>query len=651
MSPRYHVRYKKSFDNIFVPSQETLLGIVLASRVSMVDNPKEYSSFESLEEAYMKADIRVSEQVNLNGKLTTFGKEKLNTIMKVDIDIVLGNDGGKDYKCINASNIQQVVKTFDEDPQRVEMLKELQDFGLMVATFSGTTLPSVMDMYKGISSSRVEEMQAVESDPNISKEQKVVRIMSIYKEYMRESTEAISDEMNGRIELSTKMKAGSLLRMTTKQAYISTTGEINLTNSSLIESMSQNDYENAAIDARSTQGIKVNAVPQAGYFARQCNLAGSSVVYTEVPNPQSKGILIPMNRAKGRTRIDGSIVPKSDSKDLVEVQSVVTDMVLPLKLAKNMVDHKSYSLDTEGFAVGMSFMSSFSEKLTQGGLSLKHKAGMMFLYDDNQLLALEDGIVTFDSDFIYMSGKKIYKPSTFVDNYKADGFYKKGEIIGYAYKLINPAYLLSCMISFVKAADTQKSKEQEKNDVLKVYLPYALEKGVVKYTGFDDKNFFLKINERGYTLPKNCMIYVADGQEVEYGQRICSGLFNIDAFLKKEKGVKLSVVYSLFRQQILELTSINEEILELLFRIITVLTPNKLDDFDIKYVGVRNSVFLNDDLLVALSFENIKKVIKDFHKKGSIESASSALTNIGMSFNMDMLDISTQMKLGIGSGL
>ena len=64
-------------------------------------------------------------------------------------------------------------------------------------------------------------------------------------------------------------------------------------------------------------------LPRSGYLNRQLYYLGQSIEYRkEELDPTNIGIMLPKNRCEGRTTIDGKIVKKSSSEELIRVRSI-----------------------------------------------------------------------------------------------------------------------------------------------------------------------------------------------------------------------------------------------------------------------------------------------------------------------------------------
>lgn len=651
MSPKNLIYYKKNHKYLYMPKQDIMRGLVQGCRVIPTEGAS-VPSFETYEDAYAyrrkTRGFKWQSPCIIANKETTLARYKFGEIFNTDIDALLGGYSGRDLKSSDVGALYEKLVGLED---RTDRMQQAQELALNIATISGASAPKLSEMYSDLDTTYLDRIREIESDSSLSDEQRYLMIDEIYKEF-RSDTEngtvtvngvekpRINTEVRRIVTESARAKMIQLLEIIMNRRNITAEKEMHISSTTLLDGMSYDDWCYLAIENRSTQDIKQNAVPKSGYLTRQLVFIGSQYYFHEGTDDTNKGIKISAKYALGRTLLDGTVVDKSmtNSDDELVVRSVVTSTLKDeSEITTDMVSREFNW--KEGSSIGISLMSSMTEMLTQSGLALKH-GGALFEVDKNDVLkAPFDGELELTDKFINLVGKSdtaVYpRPVNFIQNSNRSS-YKKGDTIGWSYNLYTPSYRLDQIIKLMGAKSASSSK-RILNNKIQISECYALNSGILHYKSVPckdhpGKTIVVEIDGKQQGYNPNVIYNVPDGAVVEMGQRICSGVFNIDAALSH--GIKYVDAYYLFRNQYMELfPELQQEIIEFLFSIIVRNLGCR-----IKRHTINTAVADSPSLYTRLSFENSRKTLRKIDV-GGYEFVSDSLTNylFPMLFNADIV--------------
>lgn len=597
MSPKNMVYYKKSLDPLFLPNHEVMNGLIIATKVIRTQDILTFASVEDAEQARRKRQIKYQTVIMIDGKQTTLARKILSDLFGTDLDEVLN---GVDNP-LNSKDVVPLISKLSDFTDRTDRIQKIQEFALKVITIAGISAPKLSELYSSIDKEFKDKVKDVLESPILSENEKSVKVRAIYEEYVKSETNKLDKELVVRIQESSRAKINQLLAITLPQLNVGVDGDVTVSDSTIINGMSPRDYERHATENRAVQDIKVQSVPLSGNLTRQFVYLGCSYQYQEGTDDTNPGILVKMKSAVGRTMIDGTIITKNNSDELVRVRSVLTSnpkygTIILSDQISSLIPYKN------GSNIGISMISSLTEGITQKALSLKH-GGYLFNLDPNSsLIAPEDCTMSLSDQFIILTDKsgKLYKyprPTNFTSNFKANNEYKSGELIGYAYHIFTPAYNLDCVIKLTSARAITPPKQFARNSVI-VSQCYALTDGTVKYVTTPKGALKLVIGNIQYDINPNSMYLYPEGAVVKKGQRICTGVLDMGFLLSHITSTEES--YYFFRSQFQELIpGINQEMMEFLYLLITRRTKQGQTVMR----GVIRAVHENSSFFTELSFE------------------------------------------------
>lgn len=284
MSPRYVNVYKKNNSGIFAPNHETLNGLALASEVvpkkpGDIDDPKEFfTSYADVLKA-VEVDKTLDYQTpivftgkiggeNYKSKITTPGRLRISKIIDADLDKIK-DERGK-LICpwpsrISAKSGANLYRWTYERPDSVEVMNELQKFGLHVVTVKGNVSFDFKTLYVDTKSETYDKIRKIVDDPNLTDKQKLLATDSLYKKYCKEVQSRFDEDLKDELNRAARVKIASIADINTPQFIISGVDEkVVLNHDSLYTGLSEKEYRYHSIENRSLQSIKQSGVPSSG---------------------------------------------------------------------------------------------------------------------------------------------------------------------------------------------------------------------------------------------------------------------------------------------------------------------------------------------------------------------------------------------------
>lgn len=558
-SPANYTTYPSDGQPILKARHEILYGLTIASKMIDSGEVKSYISEDDMNAAFDDDEIWVYDVINLGDKTTSYGRVKIASILGIND---LAEVDGIGMNPINAKNIVEIYKIINarKPEDRVRILKELQDFSLEVVTLEGATSISVKELYYDVPEEYRVKINAI-LDSDMPEKDKIREAEILHGQMVDDMmVNGISDATATRIQEGNRGKMSAITSMLVPAFSINPQGKLTFAEHSLVEGLTEMEYLDHSAANRESLITKANMVPFGGFLNRQLKEAGSKVImlHGEI-DPDNRGLMIPASAAEGRTSITGVILPKSTSNEMVTVRSIVTtDLRYATEDMFSNLRQFTYDLDGRCF-IGIDWMTSFASDLTQSGLSLKHGGVNRFVQECDKFYAPYDTEVEFTEDKIILksSGEEYIKPTRW--STRGNGFYKKGELIGEVPNYVTLTINLESIVKLLKAQGSLNYSDMS-NDIQfsdcfnrssEVTLNYSNGKVIAG-------NLKWKRDSRFIPYPI--------GTKIKPYQRLCSGLQSMSSLNKSSVSTK----YNIFRNQILELRNISEEIIEMLFRIVTI---------------------------------------------------------------------------------
>jgi len=637
MSPRNLIYYKKDHNPLFLPTHEIMMGLILATKMKQPDG--ELQSFESIDEAkkFRKTDrnFKYQTQCLIGGVQTTLAREILSQYFDKDVNAYIESldwDRSMEVPSLNSKNCIPLYTNLADYEDRPERIQKIQEFALMISTISGATAPTISELYKGVDSDILDEIEKVNNDENLDKNQKDLKIRELYADFVnRESIKY--KEVKVALTESSRAKVSQLHNIILNQLNVGPDHVAHVSKTRLIEGMNPTDYSRLAIENRATQDIKVSGVPLGGYQTRQISFLAQGYRYLDQDDPENKGIELSKKDAIGRTTVDGEIVTVNYSGDKVKVRSIVTSSYKDKVITRDMIPN--IFKYTEESSIGISMMTSLTEGLTQSSLALKHGGNLFGLEPNGELHALDDVTVEVTDDFIVArSSSKVYKyfkPDEFVLNYAENNKYNKGELIGIINLMKTPTYLLDCTITLIGGAKVTPKKHFAKNNVL-VSDCYSCNEGTIHYVS-DVSGKHVFIDDEEYNYNPNALYFLPEGTHVNKYDRICSGIMDINITAKHIDNY--IEIFKIFFKQFRELhPSIQAELIEFLYTLITRVNKNN----KVYRMSIKQVVKTESSIITSLSFEDSRRKLAEVDYEGKeIKPDTFALILLPAIFNNNLI--------------
>ena len=201
-------------------------------------------------------------------KITTPGRLRISKIIGADLDKIR-DERGK-LICPWPNRISAKIGanlyrwTYDRE-NGVEIMNELQKFGLHVVTVKGNVSFDFKTLYVDTSSETYDKIRKIVDNPNLTDKQKLLATDSLYKKYCKEVQGRFDDDLKDELSRAARAKLASIADINTPQFIISGVDEkVVLNHNSLYSGLTEKEYRAHAIENRSLQSIKQSGVPSSG---------------------------------------------------------------------------------------------------------------------------------------------------------------------------------------------------------------------------------------------------------------------------------------------------------------------------------------------------------------------------------------------------
>jgi len=630
LSARNRFYYRKNQSVIYRPKGDMMHGLTLATKLDPQSKPQLFDSLDEAKE-YQKThpEFKTQTECIINGSRTSIGRETLSELFGKDVNAYIRDLNAKSLTPKNMIYLYTQLSDLDD---RLERIQKIQEYALKIVTMSGATSTKISELYLDIDESYLKRIKEIEEKDDIDPKTKELAIREIYQEFTKAQLEKIPEGIKMIIDESGGKSSG-LVEMSVQRLHVSPYKDYHITETTLAEGLSQEDYEWHAIENRGTLTIKSGAVPQSGYLTRQFIYLASEYTYVDKTDDENEGIFVEERYAKGRTTVDGKLIenPDKNSTKLIKVRSIITS-----KQEKNIITKDMISPITkynEGSRIGMSLITSVTEQLTQGGLALKHGGNLFGLdFDEDTgygcFIAQEDGKVELTPDWVLFNGNsgKVYKypkGEKFTLKYSPDDTFKKGQVFGVDYNSVTPAYKVDSIIKLCGARPSPMKKSFA-NNKKEFSCCYAAEDGIIHYNLVDGW-IYVDINGDDYWYEPSCSYYLPDGASVKKGDRICTGTLNLAAM--SEKIPDYIELYYIFRKQFKELMhdGIVDELIEFLYVLIA-----KQTEYGTIVQSVTKNIYESESFYKTLAFADNAKSFNKIGYEG-IDFVSDPITAVMLS--------------------
>jgi len=573
MSPRVIWKYEKTDNPMFNPKIEHLYGLMLASEIRPKPGKlKEYSNIEQMDKDFFEGKIEVYESVKYKGNITTYGREKLKSILGKYYKIIDENE------IITSKNISKIISALENDPDKINIVKNLENFALEVSTTYG--LPTI-DIHL------LNKLQLPKIDLDDTPENIIIKVNTVIKD-------KILEEINN-LPFSNLLKSSKINQIyeMIKSRVLEVGNDEIVLGDPIVKGMSEISLVDLAIENRKLMRLKQELTPKSGYANRQLVLASMKIKYE--PNkssPDKQGIEIPMRNAVGRTTLNGKIVPDNKSNKPVRIKSMIySDEPV---IYKDEISYKYKGTES----VGIIFATSFTESMTQSALSLKHTGSLKFFDPKLAIKSVEDDIIeeiTYEG-ITTKKGFTYYLPikHSIPIEIKPETKVKKGQILAYN---TEPQYVDRFINDIQTLLRITTSSDQTYHRSVRSKLAISPINGIIQINR-DEHSFSIKIENLEDKVPLNTTIFFPSGYKVNECDIINNLVPNINYLHKNIDDEEL--VFKVFYTYLInKMPSLKIDIIEFVYKVL------KLSNFGIS-ASLRTDI---ENVATSLSYGYAKQKI------------------------------------------
>lgn len=613
MSPTALKFFDKNFKPLIEPSHGILHGYIQCSKVDFTltekKSPRNVETLAELKELYEKEELELQELVYLDGHPTTYGRATIESITKRSIDKIL--EAKDPLTGINGNNISDFMRWVSCQKNAAQITKDIRIFVQEMGTLEGFSALSMHQVNTNVPKELSDEYDKLANDSSLDGVQKFVAMNDVINRMKASISDNMDKELKETIESSNRMKISSIAEMTLPSINMTDDKEILINRSSLYKSMNEEEYRSHSLQNREMLKLKHSLVPRSGFMNRQFTYLGQNLEFNRTEtDPTNMGIWLPKDRAEGRTTVEGKVLKKSSSKDLVKVRSIAVSYK-PF-VTRDMISQVHFPPDEIPISWGFR-LTSVTEEFTQKGLQLKHTGSFVQVPMSNKLnsLAKVTGKIVKDVEKKRIlivdeaDNEKIIEAYPLPDSFDTD---VNGRIsgdsnhIGTALQIRSTGLNLDIIIKITKAQKGSHDLGLAKNEVT-LGPSFAPVSGVIKYN-FEEGTFKIGNDDMG-AIVADSVYYYPDGARVKLGDRISS--YPIDTGWYLSRGYNLTDTYTLFRNQFLELVSMTEELLETLFHL--MISKNEATGQS-EYLGTLRAFREdNDSLFTRMAFRESKNTL------------------------------------------
>ena len=542
MKPEQIWFYEKENKPIFTPTHEILYGLHLATTYGK-PTKKEFGTFKDLEDAYKRGQVEFDDIVLLNDRKNSYGRAKIEEILKMDLDAGLGEDVP-----INTKNIDKIISGMSSHRNRAREMHELTNFATEIVTHVGMDTPPFEELYD---KNDPEIKKIMDSDEPVAI--KYTKLNNYISNSIKQKTENLKgSSLPSMLKGSGRVKASQLEEIYSPSIYLDK-GDVTISDRTLFAGQTERDFVSKSLENRIVQQIKKTGTPVGGYAARQMVLSQMDIIFVDkTESPDTVGLEIPLSEASGRTRLNGTVISEEVA------QKAGKDAKIKVKSCLNHHENKVYAdeidqrdlKEKDGAAIGVSFAMALTEAKTQSILALKH-GGIRRDFEDEHIFAYRSGTVqSFDSEFLYVETSegavdKYLMCDKTVPTVKFGQYVQMGDELATSNRLKQLHDQIADFEAFIGIQgiyDSGLNRESGRGLVMR----YAPCDGEIKYPS----PYTIQIGNMSFNINRNELYYYPEGYKVKTGDSICSGVLDMAYFVQLNKNTQQC--FDVFKKQMLD---------------------------------------------------------------------------------------------------
>lgn len=510
----------------YVPKEICLTGLYLASK--MIDrsngNPRKFPSVDEIIKAFKADEIQMDDEIILMpDKHTSYGREMLSRILRTDIENIIGEGAVLDMQ-----KLMRIIAGLISHPDRLDIMRELDLFGVEMATLIGVDIPPIDNLYSRMSP----EVDAILNDKSIPEDIKLSKITEMMPKLLKRELKRLPDNNIDTLMSGSRVSPNKLLNLYTPYVRMGSNGKVKVGDSALVDGLSEEEYVEAAHTQRDILIIKAEAVPRSGFNSTQLVLPSLDLRYSTETGKTNSYVFVrhgegTQDFTRGRIIIPGI---KSIYPGYAAIRSSATSNT-NIVYRDEIGDIEAKQLN-DGARIGTIYGKAVTEIMYQASLGLKYGA-LMNDFNREDIKALDDGDVEeVTEDHMIIGGKKYLIseyviPTDEVINRKP---IKKGQKIAINNCLVNTKFRYA---SFDTLLDMKIITDKDK---MYEYSEYRVPKGI-SYAPFPGRLHYEKgkvyIDNREIgTIDPKVTYFLPEGQYVKFSDRISSQVIDIPRLLQ-----------------------------------------------------------------------------------------------------------------------
>jgi len=542
--------FDKNHAPVYMPSNTTIYGLFCATRFNTDESVRTFDKFESIESAYNATEIEVDDKITLMpAKITTYGREKISKILGMDISLIVGD------KPLDVSGVSKVIAGLFNNPDRVDIIQNLRDFGNEVATLIGIDIIPVKNLYAGMS----DEIDAILNDPELEDIIKINKITKVVPELLSREIKKLPDNNLDLLMEGSRINASTVKSLYTPYIRMDDNGKIKVGDSTIVGGLSEEEYITAVHTQRKILGIKSEALPRGGFNERQLLITALDLRYKDADAPDESYVEVPKEAA-----VDREVLGDSDIPGMVKIRSSASN-VNPT-IYRNEINPISTRLFDSGARIGVAYSKALTEFMTQDQLSLKY-GGLLEEFTGDDIISHVSGTPSYADGTISIGGYKyILTKGVLPSEAVVKGLHVNvGDVLAINTNLLSVELRLANFISLLDLNVATRKGDKHKYKI-KSAFSYAYNSGRVSYVGGK-----LKIGDVEYgDVIEGFTYFYPEGYEVKYGDHLCSAVLAVGRLVDRIGPEKAFYLFYLELSRIAKMKNLNMDLAEVIFKVFRI---------------------------------------------------------------------------------
>jgi len=587
--------YQKNNESVFVPKGEVLAGLHVGTKLTLSNEPiPDYYKLKSqstLFRMYNNRQLMFMTPVILNGEVTSYGIEKVSSILGKDLKDILRVERNEDID-LNSSNFRLVSMWISNQPNKIDMVTNLMDCGDEWIKQYGSSLIRLSELYKV--DTNFPEIESILKSKRSQKEKMILldKLLSdVIEKGIKETLPSLAKKMPSLVEemKSAGVKPTSVISMLQPRITMTPSG-FKVSNRNLVTGHGEEEFVDHSIDTREILKQKAVLVPMGGYINTTVTDSLTSFIYKSgETSTDTQGILVKRIDAIGRYEMNSQIPlgSPSDKKknELVRIKSCIySSGDRKYHVAADELNERLYgkvinnqiSLEN-GTAIGIICANAITENVIQSQLALKH-GGKLFspsleclqIHEALKVIEIHDDRIILGKGvtrYVYPLPEKVVFSLETTENTlrKEDVVFYIDETQYVDYNIKRISSVIGFSPGIIGGYNPSATEYQSSQCISPIdgTIHYDFNKGKVSIGSFK------------FDLRRDKVYYYPDGAKISKFTQFCSGTLSPRDIMSMTNDLELQ--FELFYTQIKKLMSKLQILsIELLFKALFVLGDGSL---------------------------------------------------------------------------